>query len=117
MKWIVQFVLKQFAKRSDKKTGVAKLLNETDPIVQSNVRNIEIQLKNLGINPKDLTSTDDVLKALNYHKALMNQHLKQQFKVLGLSKGVDDLAKKKDPFIGWNLPETKSGSSCGLTIS
>ena len=46
MKWIVQFVLKQFAKRSDKKTGVAKLLNETDPIVQSNVRNIEIQLKN-----------------------------------------------------------------------
>ena len=77
MKWIVQFVLKQFAKRSDKKTGVAKLLNETDPIVQSNVRNIEIQLKNLGINPEDLTSTDDVLKALNYHNALMNQNLKQ----------------------------------------
>ena len=102
MKWIVQFVLKQFAKRSDKKTGVAKLLNETDPIVQSNVRNIEIQLKNLGINPEDLTSTDDVLKALNYHNALMNQHLKQHFKGLGLRKGVDDLAKTKDPFIGWN---------------
>jgi hypothetical protein len=101
MKWIVQFVLKQFAKRSDKKTGVAKLLNETDPIVQSNVRNIEIQLKNLGINPEDLTSTDDVLKALNYHNALMNQHLKQQFKGLGLRKGVDDLAKTKDPFQGW----------------
>ena len=99
---ITQFVLKQFAKRSDKKTGVAKLLKETDPIVQSNVRNIKIQLKNLGINPEDLTSTDDVLKALNYHNALMNQHLKQQFKGLGLSKGVDDLAKKKDPFIGWN---------------
>ena len=99
---ITQFVLKQLGKKSLRKTGIATLNKASDPIVQSNVRNIEIQLKNLGINPKDLTSTDDVLKALNYHNALMNQHLKQQFKGLGLSKGVDDLAKKKDPFIGWN---------------
>jgi len=41
MKWIIQFVLKQFAKRSAKKTGVTKLLKQTDDIVQLNVRNIE----------------------------------------------------------------------------
>jgi len=99
MKWIIQFVLKQFAKRSAKKTGVAKLLKETDDIVQLNVRNIEKTLKSMGINPKNLTSTDDVLKSLNYHKAMMDQHIKQQFKGLDLGKGIKSL-EKKDPFQG-----------------
>ena len=39
MKWIIQFVLKQFAKRSAKKTGIATLTKASDPIVKSNVRN------------------------------------------------------------------------------
>ena len=60
---ITQFVKQQLAKKSLRKTGIATLNKASDPIVQSNVRNIEIQLKNLGINPEDLTSTDDVLKA------------------------------------------------------
>ena len=94
---ITQFVLKQLGKKSLRKTGIATLNKASDPIVQSNVRNIKIQLKNLGINPEDLTSTDDVLKALNYHNALMNQHLKQQFKGLGLGKGIKSLEKKKTP--------------------
>ena len=94
---ITQFVLKQLGKKSLRNTGIATLNKASDPIVQSNVRNIEIQLKNLGINPEDLTSTDDVLKALNYHNALMNQHLKQQFKGLGLGKGIKSLEKKKTP--------------------
>ena len=100
MKWIIQFVLKQFAKRSAQKTGVAKLLKETDDGVQSNVKNIEIILKNMGINPKNLTSTDDVLKSMNYHKAMMDQHIKQQFKGLNLDKGIKSLEKKK-PFEGF----------------
>ena len=99
MKWIIQFVLKQFAKRSAKKTGVAKLLKETDDIVQLNARNIENTLKGMGINPKNLTSTDDVLKAMNYHKAMMNQSLKQEFKGLGLGKGIKSLEKKKTPIV------------------
>ena len=45
MKWIIQFVLKQFAKRSAKKTGIASLKKASDSIVKSNVRNIEIILK------------------------------------------------------------------------
>ena len=94
---ITQFVKQQLAKKSLRKTGIATLNKASDPIVQSNVRNIKIQLKNLGINPEDLTSTDDVLKALNYHNALMNQHLKQQFKGLGLGKGIKSLEKKKTP--------------------
>jgi len=110
---VIKFVLKQFAKRSARKTGVAKLLNETDPIVQSNARNIEIHLKNMGYDPSQM-STDDILKAMNYHRAMMNQHLKQQFKGLGLSKGVDDLAKKKDPFRGWTPKIVKSPHAGGI---
>ena len=45
MKWIIQFVLKQFAKKSARKTGVAQLLKANDPIVQSNVKNIKIRLQ------------------------------------------------------------------------
>ena len=85
---ITQFVLKQFAKKSARKTGVAQLLKASHPIVQSNVRNIEIILKDMGINPKNLTSTDDVLNAMNYRNAMMDQHLKQQFKGLDLGKGI-----------------------------
>ena len=99
MKWIIQFVLKQFAKRSAQKTGVAKLLKETDDIVQLNVRNIEKTLKSMGINPKNLTSTDDVLKSMNYHKAMIDQSLKQEFKGLGLGKGIKSLGKKKTPIV------------------
>ena len=96
---ITQFVLKQFAKKSAKKTGISKLLKASDPIVQSNVKNITIRLQNMGIDPKNLTSTDDVLQAMNYHKAMMDQHLKQQFKGLDLGKGIKSL-EKKDPFQG-----------------
>jgi len=92
---ITQFVLKQFAKKSARKTGVAQLLKANDPIVQSNVRNIEIILKDMGINTKNLTSTDDVLNAMNYRKAMMDQALKQEFKGLGLDKGIKSLEKKK----------------------
>ena len=98
---ITQFVLKQFAKKSARKTGVAQLLKANDPIVQSNVKNIKIRLQNMGIDPKNLTSTDDVLQAMNYHKAMMNQHLKQQFGTLDLGKGIKSLEKKKDPFQGF----------------
>ena len=83
---ITKFVLGQFAKRSARKSeGIATLLKASDPVVQSNVRTIEIILKNMGIDPKNLKSTDDVLKHMNYHKAMMNQHLKQDFKELGLN--------------------------------
>ena len=97
---ITQFVLKQFAKKSAKKTGISKLLKASDPIVQSNVKNIEIILKNMGIDKTKLTSTDNVLQAMNYHKAMMDQHLKQQFKGLDLGKGIKSL-EKKDPFQGF----------------
>ena len=110
MKWIIQFVLKQFAKRSAQKTGVAKLLKETDDIVQLNVRNIENTLKGMGINPKNLTSTDDVLNAMNYHKAMMDQRLKKQFGTLDLGKGIKSL-EKKDPFQGFTpkiVPKDKT---------
>jgi hypothetical protein len=99
---ITKFVLGQFAKRSARKSeGIATLLRASDPVVQSNVRTIEIILKNMGIDPKSLKSTDDVLKHMNYHKAMMNQHLKQDFKGLGLGKGIESLEKKK-PFQGFN---------------
>ena len=101
MKCIIQFVLKQFAKRSLRKKGIAELLKANDPIVQSNVKNITIRLQNMGIDPKNLTSTDDVLQAMNYHKAMMDQHIKQQFKGLDLGKGIKSLEKKKDPFQGF----------------
>ena len=60
---ITKFVLGQFAKRSARKSeGIATLLKASDPVVQSNVRTIEIILKDMGIDPKNLKSTDDVLK-------------------------------------------------------
>ena len=99
MKWIIQFVLGQFAKRSAKKTGVAKLLKETDDIVQLNVRNIEKTLKSMGVDPNKLKSTDEVLKHMNIHKAMMDQSLKQEFKGLGLGKGIKSLEKKKTPIV------------------
>ena len=119
MKWIIQFVLKQFAKRSAQKTGVAKLLKETDDIVQLNVRNIEKTLKSMGVDPNKLKSTDEVLKHMNYHKSMMDQSLKQEFKGLGLGKGIKSLGKKKadvalqkqDPFQGWTpkvVPKDKT---------
>ena len=99
---ITQFVLKQFAKRSARKTGIASLKKASDSIVRSNVRNIEIILKNMGIDPKSLKSTDDVLKHMNYHQAMMNQRMNWKFEHMGLGKGVDDLEKatKKTPFQG-----------------
>ena len=106
MKWIIQFVLKQFAQQSAKKTGIAKLLKENDPIVQMGVKKIEQTLKNIGINPRNLTSTDDVLKSLNYHKAMMDQKLKQEFKGLGLGKGIKSLEKKSTTK---KLPEWTEG--------
>ena len=94
---ITQFVLKQFAKKSARKSeGIATLLKASDPVVQSNVRNIEIILKNMGINPKNLTSTDDVLNAMNYHKAMVDHHLKKQFGSLDLDKGIKSLLKSGD---------------------
>ena len=98
---ITQFVRGQFAKRSAKKTGIAGLKKASDSIVQSNVRSIEIILKNMGIDPNYLKSTDDVLKHMNIHKAMMNQHLRQQFGTLNLDKGIKSL-EKKQPFQGFN---------------
>jgi hypothetical protein len=106
---ITQFVLKQFAKKSGRKTGISQLLKASDPIVQSNVRDITIKLKNMGIDPERLTSTDDVLQAMNYHQAMVDQHLKKQFDqgIKSLEKEkYDDVTKKmwKDrPFTGVTL--------------
>jgi len=98
---ITKFVIGQFAKRSARKSeGIATLLKASDPVVQSNVRTIEIILKNMGIDPKSLKSTDDVLKYMNYHKAMMNQHLKKQFGTLDLDQGIKSL-EKKQPFQGF----------------
>ena len=108
-KSVIQFVLGQFAKRSARKTGIPKILNANDSIVQSNAMSIEKTLKNYGYDPSKMSS-DDILKAMNYHKAMINQKLTQQFKGLELSKGVDDLAKK-DPFQGFTpkiVPKDKT---------
>ena len=72
---ITKFVLGQFAKKSAKKTGIAKLLKVSEPTVKANVKNIELILKNMGIDPKNLKSTDDVLKHMNIHKAMMDHSL------------------------------------------
>ena len=111
---ITQFVLKQFAKKSARKTGISQLLKASDPIVQSNVREITIRLKNLGIDPENLTSTDDVLQAMNYHRAMMDQHLKQQFKGLELDQGIKSL-EKKDPFQGFT-PKVVDDKTIPVTI-
>ena len=111
---ITQFVLKQFAKKSARKTGISQLLKASDPIVQSNVREITIRLKNLGIDPENLTSTDDVLQAMNYHRAMMDQHLKQQFKGLELDQGIKSL-EKKDPFQGFT-PKVVEERTIPVTI-
>ena len=103
---ITQFVLKQFAKRSARKTGITQLLKASDSVVQSNVRNIEIILKDMGINTKNLKSTDDVLKVMNYRNAMMNQHIKQQFGGLGLGEGIKSLGKKKTPIVKDPTKET-----------
>ena len=97
---ITQFVRGQFAKRSAKKTGIAGLKKASDSIVQSNVRNIQIRLKDMGVDINNLKSTDDVLKHMNIHKAMMNQHLRQQFGTLNLDKGIKSL-EKKQPFQGF----------------
>ena len=97
---ITQFVLKQFAKRSAKKTGIASLKQASDSIVKSNVRNIEIILKNMGIDPKTLKSTDEVFKHMTAHQNLMDHFLKQEAKGLGLGKGLKSL-EKKAPFQGF----------------
>ena len=94
MKWIIQFVLKQLAKRSGKKTGITTLTKASDSIVRANTRNIEKTLQNMGVNINKLTSTDDVLKYMNINKSLMDQKLKQQAKALELDKGIASLGKK-----------------------
>ena len=92
---ITQFVLKQFAKKSARKTGIAKLLKVSEPTVKANVKHIEKILKNMGVDINKLKSTDDVLKHMNIHKAMMNQHIKKQFGSLDLDKGIKSLEKKK----------------------
>ena len=92
---ITQFVRGQFAKRSAKKTGIASLKKASDSIVQSNVRNIEIILKDMGVDINKLKSTDDILKHMNIHKAMTNQYIKKQFGSLDLDKGIKSLEKKK----------------------
>ena len=108
-KSVIKFVLGQFAKRSARNTGIPKILNANDSIVQSNALSIENILKNDGYDPSKMSS-DDILKAMNYHKAMMNQKLTQQFKGLGLSKGVDDLAKKP-PFEGFKPTIVEEGTT------
>ena len=97
---ITKFVIGQFAKRSAKKTGIASLKKASDSIVQSNAKSIEIILKDMGVDINKLKSTDDVLKHMNIHKAMMDQSLKQEFKGLGLDKGIKSL-EKKQPFQGF----------------
>ena len=48
-KSVIQFVLGQFAKRSARNTGIPKILNANDSIVQSNALSIEKTLKNYDI--------------------------------------------------------------------
>ena len=62
---ITKFVLQQLGKKSLRKTGIATLNKASDSIVKSNVRNIEIILKNMCVDLKNLKSTDDVLKHMN----------------------------------------------------
>ena len=114
---ITQFVLKQFAKKSGRKTGISQLLKASDPIVQSNVRDITIRLKNMGIDPEMLTSTDDVLQAMNYHQAMVDQHLKKQFKKLDLGEGWTGIksVEKKDPFQGFT-PKVVEEKTIPVTI-
>ena len=73
-KSVIQFVLGQFAKRSARKTGIPKILNANDSIVQSNALSIEKTLKNYGYDPSKMSS-DDILKAMNYHKFSQNDIL------------------------------------------
>ena len=111
---ITKFVLQQFAKRSAKKTGIATLKKASDSIIKSNVRNIEIVLKNMGVDLKTLKSIDDVLKHMNYHKAMVDQQLKKQFQKLDLGEGwtgIKGLEKKptKNPFQGFTPKVIKGG--------
>ena len=101
---ITQFVRGQFAKRSARNTGIASLKKASDSIVQSNVKTIEIILKNMGVDPNNLKSTDDILKHMNYHKAMVDQHLKKQFQKLDLGGGWTGIKslEKKQPFQGFN---------------
>ena len=108
-KSVIKFVLGQFAKRSARNTGIPKILNANDSIVQSNARSIENILKNHGYNPSNMSS-DDILNAMNYHKAMMDQRMTQEFKRLDLSKGVDDLAKKP-PFQGFKPTIVEEGTT------
>ena len=108
-KSVIQFVLGQFAKRSARNTGIPKILNANDSIVQSNALSIENILKNDGYDPSKMSS-DDILKVMNYRKAMMDQRMMQKFKGLGLSKGVDDLAKKP-PFEGFKPTIVEEGTT------
>ena len=96
---ITKFVLQQLGKKSLRKTGIATLNKASDSIVKSNVRNIEIILKNMGVDLKNLKSTDDVLKHMNYHNAMFDQSLKQQAEKLfppGTHKFFGRPLKEKD---------------------
>ena len=98
---LYQFVKQQLAKKSARKSkeGIATLFKDTDSVVQSNVKRIEEILKSHGYDASKM-SANDILKAMNYHKALMDQRMNFKFEAMGLSKGVDDLAKKP-PFQGF----------------
>ena len=112
---ITQFVRGQFAKRSARNTGIAGLKKASDSIVQSNAKSIEIILKDMGVDINNLKSTDDVLKHMNIHKAMMNQHLRQQFGTLNLDKGIKSL-EKKQPFQGFTpkiVPKVSPGGKKG----
>ena len=89
---LYQFVKQQLAKKSARKSkeGIATLFKDTDSVVQSNVKRIEEILKSHGYDASKM-SANDILKAMNYHKALMDQRMNWKFESMGLKKGVDDL--------------------------
>ena len=87
MKWIIQFVLGQFAKKGSKK-GVTQLLKVDDPVVRSSIEKITKQLESLGVNVNKLKSTEDVAKHLNIQEALLKQRTKKS------KQGITGLKKK-----------------------
>ena len=99
-KFIEKFVLKKLAERSGKRTGITTIKNVKDPQVQFNIEEVSKTIKSFGIDPNDVKSVAEVEKIMNIRKAVSDQTLKNQFKNLGLDKGVDDLAKKP-PFQGF----------------
>ena len=109
MKWMIQFVLGQFAKKGSKK-GVTQLLKVDDPVVRSSIEKITKQLESLGVNVNKLKSTEDVAKHLNIQEALLKQRTKKSKQgITGLKK--KSTSTKERPFSGWTPHVIEGGGT------